>query len=570
MTKKILDPAGLQAVPHRRSAKTNAARCALLAATVLSGVFPVAANAFTLYNGQEYGNNLQISLSTTVSYSGFLRVHSPSAVLTNPTTMENSNEGDINLQHGIVGNVFEALPVLDIKDGDFGAHFSGEYFINTTYLGTNQNDQPGSINSFTIPKNNDYASQTRTANGMNGRMLDAFVYGTQRFGADQNQSVTLKLGQQTLLWGQSLFFGSNGISGGQAPIDVVQAQTLVNPQSQQIFLPVGQIVATYQPNDVYTLQAYYQYQWEPDSLEGVGSYFSTTDILGPGGQRLIGANYPGIGNLYFFQSKALTPESQNGQFGASVQAQYGNYDVGLFGLRYDAKTPVVQITPNGFSSTKEGYSIGNYKLLYPRDIQLYGASLGTTIGATNISGEISTRRNMPLVVPDVETIPGQNQGNTNSDPLYAIGNTMSALGSFIYVSPALSFDPGGITLLGEVEYVDVLAVTQNKATLAPGRSKAAAAFDVEAVPTYYNVLPHLVVSFPISWSYNFAGNSEMDSTMNHGTGEITAGVSATYKVSWTAALNYVTFYGNPAASLTPEAAQNVDRGYITLNLQHTF
>jgi hypothetical protein len=569
MTKKISNAIAPQAIAQHHSTKASAIRRALLAATVLSGTFPVAASAFSLYNGQEYGNNLQISLSTTLSYSGFLRVHSPSAVLTNPATMGNSNEGDINLQHGIVGNVFEALPVLDIKDGDYGAHFSGEYFINTTYLGTNQNDQPDSINSFTIPKNDDYASQTRTANGMNGRMLDAFVYGTQRFGAEQNQSVTLKLGQQTLLWGQSLFFGGNGIDGGQAPIDVVQAQTLVNPQSQQIYLPVGQIVATYQPNDVYTLQAYYQYQWEPDSLEGVGSYFSTTDLVGPGGQRLIAGSVPGLGNLYFFNTKALTPPSQNGQFGASVQAQYGNYDVGLFGLRYDAKAPVVDLTETGFSVTPEGAKIGNYKVIYPRDIQLYGASLGTTIGATNISGEISTRHNMPLVVPDVISTP-ENPGNANSDPLYAIGNTLSALTSFIYVSPALKFDPGGVTLLGEVEYVDVLSVTKNKDTLAPGRSKAASAFDVEAVPTYYNVLPHLVLSFPVSLLYNYAGNSEMDSTMNHGTGEITAGVSAAYKVSWIAALNYVTFFGNPAASLTPEAAQNVDRGYITLNLQHTF
>jgi len=574
MTKKITDGVAPEAngtgLLQRRAGGAGAVRYALLAATMLSGALPVTAHAFSLYNGQEYGNNLQISLSTTLSYSGFLRVHSPSAVLTNPATTYNSNEGDINLQHGIVGNVFEALPVLDIKDGDYGAHFSGEYFINTTYLGTNQNNQPQSINSFTIPKNNDFASQTRLANGMNGRMLDAFVYGTQRFGNEQSQSVTLKLGQQTLLWGQSLFFGNNGIDGGQAPIDVVQAQNLVNPQSQQIFLPVGQIVATYQPNDVYTLQAYYQYQWAPDSLEGVGSYFSTTDILGPGGQRLIATTLPGLGNLYLFNTKALTPPSQNGQFGGSVQAQYGNYDVGLFGLRFDSKSPVVNIIPFGFQDTKQGYSVGNYKLIYPRDIQLYGASLGTTIGATNVSGEISGRRNMPLVVPDVESLPGQNPGNANSDPLYAVGSTLSALGSFIYVSPALSFDPGGITLLGEVEYVDVLGVAQNKETLAPGRSKAAAAFDVEVVPTYYNVLPHLVLSFPVSLKYNFAGNSEMDSTMNHGTGEFTAGISATYKVAWSAALDYVTFYGNPAPALTPEAGQLVDRGYVTLNLQHTF
>jgi hypothetical protein len=531
-----------------------------------------AAHALQIYDGSTHGNDLEINLQLNTSYTGMLRVGHPNQALVSGELNANGNDGDANLRRGIVNNIFEVLPVLDIKDGQFGMHFSGEYFINTVYLGTNQNNQANSVNPI-LGKNTDYASQTRNSNGHSGSLLDAFVYDSWSFG--HGQQFTLKAGQQTLFWGQSLFFGTNGIAGGQAPIDLVQAQNLVNPQSQQVFMPVGQIVATYQPNQTYTIQGYYQYQWEPYGFQGVGSYFSTTDILGPGGYRLIAT--PGGGaanNFYLTRTKDLTPPSQNGQFGLSVQAQYGNYDVGLFGLRYDSKTPeVYNHAPTSFSPTPGGTAVGTYTAVYPRDIWLYGTSLSTTIGATNVAGEFSVRTHMPLVG---STSAGRqsaaNMGNANNDPLYPVGNTMTGMTSFIYGSPALALDPGGVTLLGEVEYVDVFRVTANPQLLAPGRSSAAAAFDAQISPAYYDVLPHLELQFPVSLTYNFAGNSQMTQAMNHGTGSYSVSVVATYRNAWTGSLNYVGYFGRAGANpnVPNVAPYPVDRSYVSLNLQHAF
>ena len=528
-----------------------------------------AAHALQLYDGSTHGNNVEINLNITTSYTGLYRVQSPSTVLVSGATNENGNDGDANFRHGIVGNTFEVLPVLDIKDQSFGMHFSGEYFLNTVYLQGNQNNQASTVNPITS-SNTSFAQQTRTANGQNGRMLDAFVYDSWNF--EGGQQFTLKAGQQTLFWGQSLFYGTNGIAGGQAPIDVVSASQLVNPQTQQIFLPVGQVVATYQPNSTYTIQGYYQYQWEPYALNGVGSYFSTSDVVGPGGYRIIAAALPGE-NFYLMNQKALTPESQNGQFGLSLQAQYGNYDVGIFGLRYDNKTPNVYVNaPTATSPTPGGTAVGQYTDVYARDIWLYGTSLSTTVGATNIAGELSMRTHMPLVGSAAAGIQTANDmGDANGNPLYPVGNTMTALASEIYGSPALRFDPGGITIVGEVEYVDVFRVTANKALLYPGRTAGAASFDASITPAYFEVLPNLELQFPVSLKYNFAGNSEMDSTMNHGTGQWSAGISATYRESWDASLNYVGYFGKVSTdALAPEVQGMADRGYLSLNLQHPF
>lgn len=487
-----------------------------------------------------------------------LRVSQPNNALVSGALNPNGNDGDANLPHGIVNNTFEVLPVLDIKDGNFGMHFSGEYFINTIYLGTNSNYQNSTVNPI-LNKPTDYASETRQANGHSGSLLDAFVYDSWAFGQDQH--ITLKAGQQTLFWGQSLF-SLNGISGGQAPVDTVQAQNLVNPQAQQVFMPVGQIVATYQPNATYTIQGYYQYQWEPYALQGVGSFFSTTDVLGPGGYRII-AQQVGGQNFYLMRGKDLSPPSQNGQFGLSVQATYGDYDVGLFGLRYDAKEPTVYVNaPTAFTPTPGGFAVGEYRAVYPRDIWLYGTSLATTIGATNVAGELSVRTHDPLAGganAGIQT--AANPGDANSNPLYPVGNVLVGLANFIYGSPALSFDPGGITFLGEVEYDNTFRVTANKDLLAPGHTQQAASFNIEAEPAFYEVLPQLSLTFPISVGYDFAGTSEATG-LTKGTGSYSVSVTATYHVNWIASLAYV-------GPIAPADAPN-DRSYISLNLQHTF
>ena len=112
----------------------------------------------------------------------------------------------------------------------------------------------------------------------------------------------------------------------------------------------------------------------------------------------------------------------------------------------------------------------------------------------------------------------------------------------------------------------VISVDENKAALAPGRQATAAAVEFTITPNYYSVLPKLDISFPIGLTYDMLGRSEVDGTMNHGTGNVTFGVSATYRTTWIATLTYKDFFGKADPTLNPLA----DRGYVDLNLQHTF
>ncbi len=544
---------------------------ALLAGAVVGffGLAPQNAKALNLYDGSTVGNNLEINLNTTISYTGIVRTNNPSKVLTSPANA-NGSEGDIDLAHGLVSNEFEVLPILDVKDGNFGAHFSGEAYVNTTYLDTNQNDQPFTLNPISVSKNTDFTSATRNVEGLNARVLDAFVYGTHYFGADQSQAVTLKVGRQTLLWGQSLFLANNGIAAGMAPFDIITSDNNPNAQTQQKIEPTGQVVLTYHVNDILTLQGFYQFEWEHDYFEAVGAYFSTTDILDKGGQRLLLPDAPADG---FFgpvlRGKDVRPGNNNGQFGLSAQLALGDYDLGIFGIRYDSKSPAVYLNP-----------LGTYNLVYPRDIWAEAVSLSTNVGAANVAGEISSRQHMNLVdqFGDVFFNPTE---NANSNPGYPVGDTLAGQVSAIYVTPGIPLDPGGVTMDGEIGFNHVLKVTRNSTppfgidalkgfnSVTQGRTSTASDMQVVVTPTYYDVLPNLQLGFPIGFAYNLYGRSEIDPTENHGTGSINFGVTATYKVTWIASFTFNDYLGapNPGLQGEPSAA---DRNYVLLNLQHSF
>jgi hypothetical protein len=527
------------------------------------------AYAYSVYNGMYNDNTLTIDLDTTVEYSNILRVNNPSKVyLQDP----NGNEGDSNFRHGLVSNEFEVLPVFDLKYGNFGAHVSGEGYINTVYLQHNQGSPEALFNPISTSSTNSFTSATRNTNGENAKLLDAFVYGSEFFGANDSQEVSLKVGRQTLLWGQSLLFASDGISAGQAPIDIQVAQTTPNAQAQQVFLPVGQVVATYQPNATYTIQGYYQFEWEPDNFQGVGSYFSSADILDKGGQRLLLGQELGLPPTAaaLYRLKDNRPPINNGQFGLSVQATYGNYDVGIYAERYDAKAPAIY---NGAPSAKFGAAnnFGSYWLVYPRDIQLYGASVSSTLFGANLAGEISYRRHAPLV-ESATAGASSYPGDVSTNPAYPVGDVVNAQISTLYISPPVPLDPGGFSILAEYDMNSVVGIQKNtRAALATsGRQATAGAFEFVFTPTYFfSHIPNVQFNFPVGLEEGLFNRSEFDGTENHGTGEVNAGITAIYRQTWTAGVVYQDYIGAPNPNLQGDASI-ADRGYVGFNIEHTF
>ncbi|WP_218196339.1 DUF1302 family protein [Pseudomonas sp. PCH199] len=65
-----------------------------------------------------------------------------------------------------------------------------------------------------------------------------------------------------------------------------------NTQFKELIRPVQQFSGQIQLRPNLAIGAYYQVRWERSRLPGVGSYFSTADILDTGAEEILAARIP--------------------------------------------------------------------------------------------------------------------------------------------------------------------------------------------------------------------------------------------------------------------------------------
>src|SRR5262249_22353821 len=134
--------------------------------------------------------------------------------------------------------------------------------------------------------NTEFARAVRNLQGQYVDLEDAFVYANV---AIDDVPVSLRIGRQTLLWGESLFFNPNAIAAAQTPYDDVKDVSAPSDYSRDVFLPVAQASLTVQPSPDLSLSFYYQFERRVSPPPGVGSHFSYLDFLCAGGGRIFTA-----------------------------------------------------------------------------------------------------------------------------------------------------------------------------------------------------------------------------------------------------------------------------------------
>ena len=89
-----------------------------------------------------------------------------------------------------------------------------------------------------------FTPAAKNLDGQHADLGESFVYGNFSLGG---MPLSLRLGRQTLLWGESLFFDQNGIAAGMAPVDYIKKTSTPDGYSRDVFLPVNQLSFTAQP-----------------------------------------------------------------------------------------------------------------------------------------------------------------------------------------------------------------------------------------------------------------------------------------------------------------------------------
>ena len=368
----------------------------------------------------------------------------------------NGDNGNLNFDAGeAFSKIFKGSHELDIRYDNVGVFVRGMYYYDFAMMDDDRawtNPTSGQLND---PCKDEVAKEYSCADL---RLLDAFVYGDFDLG---EMPFSVRIGQQVISWGESTLI-SHGISELN-PVDIARLRA-PGSELKEAFIPFGAAWASLGLTENVNIEAFYQYSWEETRLPTPGSYFSTNDFAGAGGQYnnvqlgfsgnpdmdltylLAGMNEIGdlmragqidsaaAGNMLLAYGTKLTLRGEDaiikpddgGQYGLRLSwyiPELNDTELSFYHMNYHSRRPFFSGITADFSQEAIGHDLGmiattnitednftdletfsKVMLEYPEDIKLYAMSFNTTVGITSVAGEITYRQDEPLQIDDVELL----------------------------------------------------------------------------------------------------------------------------------------------------------------------
>ena len=403
------------------------------------------------------------SLDTTLSYGSVWRVSGRDDV-----SDINTDDGNRNFDTGQVSEVFKVTSELLLNYQNYGAFVRGTAAYDTQikdkhndyYSTTGGVERP----SQTYPNDNQFTQDTRDA-ASNAEILDAYVFGNWDV---FDRPLSARVGNQVFNWGEGVFY-RGGINTSN-PLDAAKFH-IPGSELKEVLVPLQALSFNLGLTDNLSMDAYYQWNWKETTLDAVGSYYSTTDLFGPGGgtaytiepllsdamdgYQFVAANVPGIiGNGAYGLNSYLNSTTgtfkvanigsdiearDGGQWGAAfhyIAEELNSTEFGFYFVNYHTKEPTVAIDLNGYQGVDTGALSGIVgvaaanaiatldmagnavaKRDYVEDVHMYGTSFNTTLGNASVSGEVSYRPNAPISISATDDLLGDvlKQGLGGSD-----------------------------------------------------------------------------------------------------------------------------------------------------------
>jgi hypothetical protein len=432
---------------HRLS---TTGRIILVAAII--GLFAMPGEAIDLSGSSgKYTLNLDI----TVSYGARYRVQDRDMAIISPfeggtAWSVNGDDGDLNFDKGIVSNTPKATVDLAFAY-DLGSNYSIGFFARAS-----------AFYDFALMgsccERTELTDEALDWAGSRTELLDSYLWWQFPIGE-------IRVGSQVLNWGESTF-----IQGGLSVINPVDVSALRVPGSElrEAFRPVGMVWGSIDLSSNISVEGFYEYEWDPIVIDPPGTYFSTNDFAGPGGENvfLAFATFPDTGEQPFFMGpdrdtlypypfmsvpRGDTREAKDGgQYGLSLKwfvPSWGGTEFGFYYMNVHSRLPTINGTtgtqqaagqglaaapgvalavyaalgvPPGLSPEADAAAAGaaqaavtsiyaqsaNWFLAYPEDMKLYGISWNAQLGTSGIAfqGEVSYRQDAAYQADDVEVL----------------------------------------------------------------------------------------------------------------------------------------------------------------------
>ncbi len=385
-------------------------------------------------SGDTYG-----SLGTTISLGARYRVEDPDEELISTSAggqafSANIDDGNQNYDTGIVSSVIKATSEFEFNYKNTG------FFVRGTAFYDYENEDGDRERT----KLSDDALELV---GSDADLLDAYAWLKFNFG---DLPAEIRAGNQLISWGESTFI-QNSIN----VINPVNVNALRVPGSElkEALLPVPIVSFNTSLSENTSIEVFYQTRWEEIEIDPNGSFFSTNDFAGAGGDRVMlgfgDVSDQGTQLLSGFDPDFLAVKrdptgeaSDDGQYGVAFRVfspKLNDTEFGFYFINYHSRLPLISGrtgTAQGVATAEATFPAATQALLdaglplaqaiagaagaavdayaqtaayfteYPEDIKLLGASFNTSLGTTGVAlqGEVSHRRDAPLQVDDVELL----------------------------------------------------------------------------------------------------------------------------------------------------------------------
>jgi hypothetical protein len=183
-------------------------------------------------------------------------------------TSVNSDDGNLNYDTGIVSNASKFIGELDLNYRNFGAFARVHGFFDLE----NENGDRA---------RNELSPEAKDLVGKDFEVLDLYLTGSFDLG---EVGMDLRVGNHVISWGESTFI-QNSINVIN-PFDVTKLRT-PGAELRDGLVPVPMVSASAALNENVSVEGFYQVKWEKTEIDPPGSFFSTSDFAGAGGNRVV-------------------------------------------------------------------------------------------------------------------------------------------------------------------------------------------------------------------------------------------------------------------------------------------
>lgn len=498
-------------------------------------------------------------------------------ILANP----NYDESDGKFKKGDL--VTQRLDLLSEFDVDyrknFGFRVSGAAWYDHAYHDTSVHTSvPGYVSSY----DDDHYSTavSRYVRGPSGEILDAFAWWNFRIA---DKPADLRIGRLTNYWGEAYLLGNDAISYSQSPVDGVKAVNSPGIELKEVFLPQGQVYLKFQPTPGVALAAQSFFEWKPSRLPSGGTYFAPADFFFEGTDRL---PVDALGDSLAHVKSQEGRRFHNWGVSAKFDLEAIESNLGLYYRQFDDYNPWFSPAFTNYVPVGSSFAPTAWRLVYPKNVSLVGASIARAVGAVSVAGEVSYRMHGALNAAELDPTTGQGPR----------GDTWHALINGTYLLPKTAIWDTG-SLVAEMSYSHLGHITSN-AAFYKGVGTAAcvnpvtggqgnksdgcstndyAAMAVLFTPQYLQIAPSLDLDVPFTLNYGLLGNGPASGSGNEGTISWSVGAKLTYEQRHEIQLLYADTYSrakyDPTGTVlvggNGSPATN-DRGWLVLTYKYGF